>query len=280
MRYVFILLSPFRVKFAEKIIDTIISAYPCNFLLKKTNAFKVTKINIFKCFPYNTDADNNVLAFESLKNSIISIYETLYSWSRSEHKISKLAFKQENRFMLLEEKATLFYSLHNRSIDLLLGLILLNNSVTTLYKTIKYKKLDAYVKRQRSKNHSAVATASIGGVKAVIKALKSGTDVCFASDQVPADGFGVESFFFEAACYSSNLVESLSAREDISTCLVYLTKNEFGYIVSYDHLSSAEISTDKMNRIYQKIILKNPKEYSWEYKKFRKIKENKSLYSF
>lgn len=279
MRYVFILLSPFRIKVAERIISKIISTYPCNLLLKKTNAYKITKINIFKCFPNNTDADNNALAFESLKNSIISFYETLYTWSRSEIKISKLGFKQENRFMLLEQKATLFYSLHNRSIDLLLSLILLNNSVTTLYKTIKYKKLDAYVKTQRSKNRSTVATASIGGVKAVIKSLKSRKDVCFAADQVPADGFGIQSSFFDSTCYSSNLVESLSAREDIATCLVYLTKNEFGYIVSYDHLSSAHISTDEMNRIYQKIILKNPKEYSWEYKKFRKIKENKSLYS-
>jgi lauroyl/myristoyl acyltransferase len=33
-----------------------------------------------------------------------------------------------------------------------------------------------------------------------------------------------------------------------------------------------------MNKIFEESILIRPEEYSWEYKKFRKIPENKNLY--
>ena len=35
-----------------------------------------------------------------------------------------------------------------------------------------------------------------------------------------------------------------------------------------------------MNQLFEAEISKNPKEYSWEYKKFRRIEENKDLYNF
>ena len=278
MRLLFIALSPFSLHLGEILIKSIFAAHPFKFFLKRTSYYQITYINISKCFPENAEAENETLAYKSFIETIFSLYETLYSWSRSEHKISSAMLKQENRFLLRDPSPKLIYSMHNKSIDLLLSFIMLQNQVTTLYKTIKNKALNDYVIKQRSKNNSSVATASIAGVKAVIKSINGGIDVCFAADQVPADGLGVTSSIFNSACYSSNLVESISSRDGTKTCFVYLTKNEYGYITSYKHLSNSKVSTDRMNKIFEESILIRPEEYSWEYKKFRKIPENKSLY--
>jgi len=278
MRLLFIALSPFSLRLGEILIKSILVAHPFKFFLKRTSYYQITYINISKCFPENSKAENEILAYKSFIETIFSLYETLYSWSRSELKVSSAMMKQENRFLLRDPSPKLIYSMHNKSIDLLLSFIMLQNQVTTLYKTIKSKALNNYVIKQRSKNNSSVATASIAGVKAVIKSLKTGKDVCFAADQVPADGLGVNSYIFNSICYSSNLVESISSKEGVKTCFVYLTKNEYGYITSYKHLSSHPVSTDSMNKIFEESILIRPEEYSWEYKKFRKIPENKNLY--
>ena len=48
--------------------------------------------------------------------------------------------------------------------------------------------------------------------------------------------------------------------------------------------SSPQIKLDDghryMNKLFEAEISENPKEYSWEYKKFRRIEENKDLYNF
>lgn len=280
MRLLFILLSPLGLRAAEKLIKTSFNSLPARFLLERSSYFKITAINISKCFKNNKNQHNKNLAYQSLVESIFSVYETIYSWSRNESKISSLIFKQENRFMLKAKYPKLLYTIHNRSIDMLLSFLMLENQVTTLYKTIKNQRLNKYVIEQRSKNNSSVATASIGGVRAALKSLNSGINVCFGADQVPADGLGVNSYFFKSVCYSSNLVEAISKREGTGTCFVYLTKNDFGYVVAFDHLSSSFVGTDKMNQLFERSICKKPEEYSWEYKKFRKVSENKELYKF
>jgi len=280
MRLLFLLLSFLPIAIAEAIIRKTLNIRIFKSLIKRTSFYKISLANLSNCFRGKSKIDIEDIALKSTIESIISLYETVYSWSRSEACISQLVFKQENRFMLQDKSPKLVYSLHNRSIDLLLSFFTLQNSATILYKTIKNNSLNNYVIKRRSKNNSSVATASIGGVKAVIKSLKANKDVCFASDQVPPHGLGVNSYLFNNICYSSSLVESISSRDNINTCFVYLTKNMFGYVVSCNNLSGQPVTTNLMNKVFEEAIILKPEEYAWEYKKFRRIPENKDWYIF
>ena len=278
MRLIFLLLSPVKVSIAERIIKRILNFYPFDRVLKKTSFYKISLVNISMCFQNNSPKENEQIAYNSFIESIISIYETLYSWSRSEQQIATMLFKQRNRFLLSRNKKALNYSIHNRSIDLLLSFFMLQNTATTLYKPIKYSGIDRYVIKQRTKKNNTVATASISGVKAVLKSHKDGRSVCFAADQVPANGLGQVSHFFNQKCYSSHLVEAISSRKGIATCFTYLTKSDHGYEVVTKNYQQKPLKTNDMNKVFESAIIKNPKEYAWEYKKFRKIPENKNLY--
>jgi KDO2-lipid IV(A) lauroyltransferase len=114
--------------------------------------------------------------------------------------------------------------------------------------------------------------------------IKSSKSIALASDQVPQRKLGIESYFFGRKCYSTTIVSSLAKKMDNLPIMVYLTKpNKSIYSIVFSK-SSAQIKLDDghkyMNQLFEAEISKNPKEYSWEYKKFRRIEENKDLYNF
>ena len=114
--------------------------------------------------------------------------------------------------------------------------------------------------------------------------IKSNKTIALASDQVPQRKLGIESYFFGKKCYSTTIVSSLAKKMNNLPIMVYVTKpNKSIYSIVFAQ-SSPQIKLDDghryMNKLFEAEISKNPKEYSWEYKKFRRIEENKDLYNF
>ena len=106
---------------------------------------------------------------------------------------------------------------------------------------------------------------------------------CLASDQVPAGGLGTCSKFFGHACYSFALAPKLARKTKKEILLSYLTyKRDIGHIINFKKPSKEiyeDNGVDVMNEEMEREIKKSPTEYSWEYKKFRKLsQEPKSIY--
>jgi len=146
------------------------------------------------------------------------------------------------------------------------------------------KFFDEFVKKHRSHNNSLPVEASIRGVRQMLIDIKSNKTVALASDQVPQRKLGIESYFFGRKCYSTTIVSSLAKKMNNLPIMVYVTKpNKSIYSIVFTQ-SSPQIKLDDghkyMNQLFEAEISKNPKEYSWEYKKFRRIEENKDLYNF
>jgi KDO2-lipid IV(A) lauroyltransferase len=104
-----------------------------------------------------------------------------------------------------------------------------------------------------------------------------------ASDQVPANGLGVYSTFFGHECYSFSLAPKLAKKSNKQIIMSYLSyEKDIGHIINFKK-PRADIYTnngvDVMNKEMENEILKSPTEYSWEYKKFRKLsKEPRDVY--
>ena len=152
-------------------------------------------------------------------------------------------------------------------------------SHTSLYKTIKSKQVNQFVKAFREEGGNTLAPTGIGGVKTIINALNNNQMTCMASDQVPADGLGKYSIFFGHECYSFSLAPSLAKKTNKPILMTSLSYDAaLGHIMSFrkpDQKIYGEDGVDIMNREMELEIRKCPKEYSWEYKKFRKL-TNKS----
>ena len=257
------------------------------FLIRKTNLYKISKANINAVFTNKSRNEIDRLINESCKETLISLFESFYSWGRGPQKTSFHVNKVVDRYLFTQETVNsprLCFSFHNRSIDFLLSWLIVQSQSTVMYKPFKLKPFDEFVKKHRSHNNSLPVEASIRGVRQMLIDIKSNKTITLASDQVPQRKLGIESYFFGKKCYSTTIVSSLAKKMNNLPVMVYVTKpNKSIYSIVFAQ-SSPQIKLDDghkyMNQLFEAEISKNPKEYSWEYKKFRRIEENKDLYNF
>ena len=248
--------------------------------------FRVTKKNLSIAFRSLSVHELDLLAKKSYKETLKSFYETLYTWSRSSKKIIYETKKINNRFLFRnpdQESGIIIFALHNRSIDFMLRWISSQRPHTSLYKKIKLKPINKFVKKFREEGNCKMVETGIGGVKSILHSLERNQMTCMASDQVPADGLGVYSTFFGHECYSFSLAPKLARKSNKKILMSYLSyENGLGHIINFkkpDKKIYKNNGVDIMNLEMENEIKKSPEEYSWEYKKFRKLsQEPKDIY--
>ena len=213
-------------------------------LLRLFSSFNVTRKNLSIAFPDITEKELLSLSKESYAETAKSFYETLYTWSRTSEKIINQTKKINNRFLFSPtrpETGLIVFAIHNRSIDFLLRWISSQRKHTSLYKNKM---------------------------------------TCMAADQVPADGLGKFSTFFGHECFSFSLAPALARKTNKSIIMASLSyDSSLGHIMTFnkpDNKIYNESGVDTMNREMEDEIRKCPKEYSWEYKKFRKLSQKPS----
>ena len=286
MKTLLYVLTIFGLTIGTKLIE-IAYNFGLRFLIRRTNFYKISKANITTVFTNKSRNEINKLTNESCKETLISFFESLYSWGRGPKKTSFHVNKVVDRYLFTQETVNsprLCFSFHNRSIDFLLSWLIVQSQSTVMYKPFKLKPFDEFVKTHRSHNNSLPVEASIRGVRQMLIDIKSNKTITLASDQVPQRKLGIESYFFGKKCYSTTIVSSLAKKMNNLPVMVYVTKpNKSIYSIVFAQ-PSPQIKLDDghkyMNQLFEAEISKNPKEYSWEYKKFRRIEENKDLYNF
>ena len=285
MKIIFYTFTIFPLKFAFLMLDVLFIGIPL-YVLRFLPSFRVTKKNLSIAFSDLAEHELDLLAKESYKETLKSFYETLYTWSRSSKKIVQETKKINNRFLFNNPEqgsGLIIFSLHNRSIDFMLRWISSQRAHTSLYKKIKLKPIDNFVKKFRQEGNCKMVETGIGGVKTILTSLENNQMTCMASDQVPANGLGVYSTFFGHECYSFSLAPKLAKKSNKQIIMSYLSyEKDIGHIINFKK-PRADIYTnngvDVMNKEMENEILKSPTEYSWEYKKFRKLsKEPRDVY--
>ena len=277
MKIFFYALSILPIKLVFSFLDIFFKFLPLKFL-QIFSPFNVTRKNLSIAFENSSPSEIDLLAKESYKETIKSLYETLYTWSRPPKKIISKVKKINNRFLFNfpnHENGLIIFAPHNRSIDFMLRWISTQRSHTSLYKKIKFKPINKFVKKFREEENCTMVETGIGGVKSIYNALENNQMTCMASDQVPADGLGIYSKFFGHECYSFALAPKLARKTKKEILLTYLSyKSDIGHIINFKE-PKIEIyeknGVDVMNKEMEDEIKKSPLEYSWEYKKFRKL---------
>ena len=196
-------------------------------LYKITKSYKITKINLKIAFPELTLSNIELLSRRSIRESIMSGFETIYSWGRSFSDSNNLIFKIENNFLLkrniLSGQGLICVAIHNRSVDMLLTWINSQTPTVSLYKEIKNKYMETFVKNNREINNSVSVKTSISGVRTIYKALKDKKVICFAADQVPKRGLGEHIKLYNKMAYTTTLVQNLASK--INCPVIYLCMN-------------------------------------------------------
>ena len=285
MKIIFYIFTIYPLRFAFLVLDIVFKVMPVR-VLRLVSSFTVTRKNLSIAFTNLNDRELDCLAKESYKETLKSFYETLYTWSRSYKKIIYQTKRINNRFLFnapIKEDGLIVIALHNRSIDFMLRWISSQRPHTSLYKKIKSKLINSFVKEFREEGNCKMVETGIGGVKSILASLENNQMTCMASDQVPARGLGVYSKFFGHECYSFALAPKLARKSNKQILLSYLSyKKDLGHIINFKKPSKdiySDNGVDVMNADMEHEIKKSPAEYSWEYKKFRRLsQEPKDIY--
>ena len=263
----------------RSLIVIVIDIYIYTKIYKFFNSYKVTKVNLKIAYPDLNIENIEKLAKLSIRESLISVYETFYTWGRSHISSSSKIFKVKNNFLLKnkfdEGNGLILVSIHNRSVDMLLKWI--NSQITTvsLYKRVKNKHLDKFVKRNREHDGALCYETTMLGVRNILKALKKNEAVCFAADQVPKRGMGEYINFFGRDAYSTTLVQSLAVKTKAAVLYLYINSSLTNFLsISIECCNNSIYDDSKhkllLNNDIERIINKRPIDYSWEYKRFRR----------
>ena len=267
--------------FPKTLFISLVDLYTYTKIYKLFSSYKITKVNLEIAYPELIKNDVELLSKLSIRESIISGFETIYTWGRSVHQSNSQLFKIENNFLLsktyTEGNGLITVAIHNRSVDMLLKWI--NSKIVTvsLYKKIKIKTLESFVKRNREDGESKSYETSIGGVRKILKALNSRGAICFAADQVPQRGLGEYVKFFNRDAYTTTLVQSLAAKTKAPVLFAFINSNKDGFLFTsikepkYVYHSDSEHKL-LLNKNIEEIINIRPIDYSWEYKRFKKSK--------
>ena len=284
MRAFFYLLSPFSLRLGYVFCDFIaLIIFTLN-----TEIVKISSININIAYSSKNEEDRKVLVKRSVKQSIRSYYETLFCLTRNQTELNKSIFKVENRYLYTQTNkdfGLILLSAHNRSVDFLLNQLTNQEDVTAIFKPIKIKAFNKFVRRNRQKSGSKVFETNLSGVKELFSALKRGETIAMAADQVPAKKMGVYEDFFGRRVYTTNLIPSLHSRTKAPIVSVamhsetYTNRLYIRYGTKLTYIEESQYDAKAMNKEIEKIININPEDYNWEYKRFKNQEvEDKSIY--
>ena len=241
--------------------------------------YKLTLRNIEISFPDMLESEKKILATQSFEETILSGYETLQSWSRPIHLSGKKIFRVENNFLFRQEinqaNGLAIIAIHNRSVDMLLKWINATTTTTTIYKKVKIKSLDKFVRKQREQNNNEVYETDMYGVRKIFKAFKDNKVICLAADQVPQRGMGEYIKLFNTEAYTTTLAASMvykTRKPAIYMCINSFQNNCLGITIrpSKNNIYSDSEHKLSLNQSIEELIKINPKDYSWEYKRFKR----------
>ena len=260
-----------------------VDVYIYSRIYKLFTSYKITKVNLKIAYPDLNNTNIELISKLSIRESLISGYETIYSWVRHASDSNSFIFRIENNFLLRnyvsQGNGLISVGIHNRSVDMLLSWICSQTQTVSLYKKIKNKALDSFVKNKRESGGSICVETSILGVRKIYKALKENKVICFAADQVPQRGMGEYINFFNREAYSTTLVQSLAIKTRSPIVYFYINSNKDNYLTITVEAINGKIYNDSkhsqlINKGIESIINKRPVDYSWEYKRFKKSKAN------
>ncbi|HEY4373944.1 MAG TPA: lysophospholipid acyltransferase family protein [Burkholderiales bacterium] len=148
--------------------------------------------------------------------------------------------------------------------------------ITALYRPPRKAMLTPLITAGRNRPNMRLAAADLGGVRALIRALRNGEAVGLLPDQAPRFGEGVWAPFFGRPAFTLTLVRRLVRAGNAVILLAFAERlpRAAGYrlvILPFEGALSedeAEAAT-QMNQALESLIRRIPTQYLWNYNRYK-----------
>jgi len=170
-----------------------------------------------------------------------------------------------------EGRGVLFLTPHLGAFDLAARFYAARAPITVLFKPPRQPALAPLLQAARDRGNMRGAPASIGGVRAMLRALRGSEAVGLLPDQVPGMGDGAWVPFFGAPAYTMTLPERLARSTGAAVVIAVaerLGPGE-GWRVHFERFTE-EPTPVAVNRAMERAILRLPAQYLWAYNRYKR----------
>ena len=243
-----------------------------------TGSARVTRTNLSLCFPGIDKGERDRLARRSLEHTACLLFESgpLSHWPRE--RLERLIVSESGRQTLdagLRAGGVLMFVPHFGNWEFLC-FALGDTGFVTLYNPPRLRSLEANLRRSRERFGARMHPTGAGGVRAVYRQLDAGGLVCLLPDQVPEARGGVYAPFFGRPALTATLAHRLIQRSRPTVMLGSARRVPGGFDLSYErlgddfHADDPQVFARAFNGAIEALISRDPAQYQWEYKRFRK----------
>ena len=233
-------------------------------------------------FRNKTDADANALLRNAIGEQGRGITEIAVAWTALPGKLYSLiqdvncigwahvAAAQASR------RPIIFVTPHLGCYDIAGRYMSGRMPITALYRRPKQKWLEEIMQQGRVRAGGETAAADTGGLRVLLRALKSGGNIVLLPDQVPSSGDGVWADFFGTPAYTMTLLPRLAASTNAAVLFFFAERLPRGegyriHIESMDESFSLDRKTAALqtNRMVEKLVSMAPAQYLWGYNRYK-----------
>ena len=148
--------------------------------------------------------------------------------------------------------------------------------ITIMYRRPKLAWLDPILRAGRGRGHVELVGADLGGVRAMLRALRAGQAVGLLPDQAPSVGEGVWAAFFGRPAYTITLAARL-ARSTGATVLMPVGRRlpaARGYELEFHPLpdplpDDPALAARAINAAVEAVVTRDPGQYLWSYNRYK-----------
>ena len=232
-------------------------------------------INLKRAFPLSDANDLKKLTSLAIREIGKCLMEAPAIWFNSPQKnfrwVRQCYGWEHVEAALKNKKGIIFLTPHLGCFEITAQYYAHFHPITVLFKRPKQKWLADIVLSGRCHSNIHLAEANIQGVKQLMQALKKGEAIGILPDQVPHEGQGEWTQFFNTPAYTMTLVSKLAESSKATVLIGFghrLLKGR-GYEVFIEPLGS-DHSPQGINDQLELLIRKYPTQYLWNYQRFKK----------
>ena len=257
-------------------------------LSKKTRNIILTNLNF--AFPDISESEKFQLAKESATQSGLLFSEFPDAWLGNRSQIEKqiIEIKQQGLIDQInaEKKPLVIIAPHLGNWEFLVQWTQLNYPLIGLYSPSKIPQIDQLIYNARKKFGCEPHATDNRGILQLLKGLKQGGTMMMLPDQVPRKDAGIYTPFFGQSAYTMTLLHKLvkksKAKVLFAACLRRKDGKGFDIEIEQANFDASEANVEVfnlgMNQQIEKMIYRNPVQYVWDYKRYKRQPDDINLY--
>ncbi|MDA1073636.1 MAG: lysophospholipid acyltransferase family protein [Proteobacteria bacterium] len=251
----------------------------CSAAWFNADIWKVTLTNLTLCFPDLNHAQRKELALSSLQHTAALFFETglITHWSIA--RLERLVVETQGQELLEEALAggtgVLLLVPHYGNWEFEC-VILGPSGLLSLYEPPKIASVEPLLKASRERSGARLERIGKSGIRALYRHLNEKKLAALLPDQTPDANAGSFAPFFGQPALTMTLAHRLLIKTGATPLLASARRVKGGFSIHYERLPEVLCSEDSvvsvtaMNQAIEKMIMRDPAQYQWEYKRFKR----------